>query len=152
MLRILCVLELSYELITFYIPGLLLGSFGTEWSPQEPAELICRPRVCVHRSGSVESLYLTACVICSCVHAWSIPRSSLFRCYCWSCHNVEGRFRMFMLEFLHRGQDQESKWIIVGRMRVRPVLAAFHLWPQAWGLFGTEASTRNHQKMKCSKN
>jgi hypothetical protein len=53
--------------------------------------------------------------------------------------------------YLHRGQEQESKWIIVGRMRVRPVLAAFHVWPRAWGLFGIEASTRSRQEMNCSK-
>jgi hypothetical protein len=33
MLRILWMLELSNELITFYVLGLLPGSFGTEWSP-----------------------------------------------------------------------------------------------------------------------
>jgi hypothetical protein len=62
-------LELLNELITFYVPGLLPGSFGTEWLPQEPVELICRPKVCIHKSGSVESLCLTACVICSCLRA-----------------------------------------------------------------------------------
>jgi hypothetical protein len=126
MLRILYVLELSNELITFYIPGLLPGSFGTKWSPQEPAELICGPRICVHRSGSIESLCLTVCVIYSCLRTWSIPGSSLFRICRWSFHNMEGRSRMFMLEF----------WVtcifIVGRIR-NPNGSSWEGW--GWGQF-----------------
>jgi hypothetical protein len=58
------VLELSYELTAFHVLGLLPGSFGTEWSPQEPADLICAARVCDYQSGLVADPLLSIAIMC----------------------------------------------------------------------------------------